>query len=348
MLEQTQGFLDGAHFAEQVIAHLAHAAMPLEQEYTFDFFLYLATERAAGACVKRLCENNIDVELKAPDTTESQWLCIGTKSLTANQQKLQEIGEVFLSLAEHYQGDFDGWEVSSTESSAQYIELQQLLDVDSIAQGIVDSVRQHYPEQHHYEQCHYRDFPHLTKDFYLQMEQEWSALNFTKLADIEDKTASQLSQTLSMIRVMQDADKATICLISEVVSSYSQKIVTLQSFFADGHVITTTTDLAVTHPCEFQMHLTQYCSQHISMIELYKKHQQQLSTFLSNHSDIAFETIDDISRTIELNNRVHQYQNQQLRNIGWATYDYVLERCAGDEEIARSVVAAVEKMELDG
>ena len=111
-LEECDGFRSGKHFAGEVMKALEGSSLDCSEEIPLSFFLYLPSEssaREAGAIIAR---EGFEVEVDESADEDGRWLCWCDLSMVPNYEKLEQYGDMFLGLAETYNGEFDGWETN--------------------------------------------------------------------------------------------------------------------------------------------------------------------------------------------------------------------------------------------
>jgi len=124
-LEECDGYTNGKHFAGDVMKALEGSSLDCSEEIPLSFFLYLPSEslaREAGAIIAR---EGFEVEVEEPVADDGRWLCWCDLSMVPNVEKFEHYGDMFLGLAETYNGDFDGWEVNPYKTPGGFEDLLQ-------------------------------------------------------------------------------------------------------------------------------------------------------------------------------------------------------------------------------
>ena len=73
------------------------------------FYLYFPNERNAFVAKCELAANGFSVEMDR-SASDSQWLCLASKEMIADDRELTKLRRYFTKLAESLHGNYDGWE----------------------------------------------------------------------------------------------------------------------------------------------------------------------------------------------------------------------------------------------
>ncbi len=115
-----------------------------------------------------------------------------------------------------------------------------------------------------------------------------------------------------------------------------------QSFLSDGQLVVSTTvpgsnkiaDWPAIHSHHYPMDLDQDA--------LYPIH---LTNVLHNCKEgVSVVEINSFEAVVELQNKLNRYKHEYLQRIGWATKEYLLNQCLGDEQLADRVYAIIQQM----
>ncbi|MEW5798597.1 MAG: ribonuclease E inhibitor RraB [Bacteroidota bacterium] len=74
------------------------------------FYLYFPSEANAIKAQSELIEVGYIVDISPPISSDSQWLCLASKEMTADEKELSKLRRYFSSLARKLNGNYDGWE----------------------------------------------------------------------------------------------------------------------------------------------------------------------------------------------------------------------------------------------
>lgn len=87
---------------------LAHAGSDLTREHNIEFYLYVPQESDAQDIAAQLRAEGLAVEItRASD--DSSWLCLVQRRMIPDMAGLRSCRERFTALAEHHDGEYDGW-----------------------------------------------------------------------------------------------------------------------------------------------------------------------------------------------------------------------------------------------
>ncbi len=73
------------------------------------FYLYFPTEEDALKAKSELLTNGFLVDLDR-SSSDSQWLCLASKEMIADNIELTKLRQYFTKLAKNFDGNYDGWE----------------------------------------------------------------------------------------------------------------------------------------------------------------------------------------------------------------------------------------------
>jgi hypothetical protein len=140
----------GKQFAEEIIAALTGSGIDLADSQSFSFHLRVGNESDAQQCAAEVDLIGLETEVKqsAEEEDNGCWLCVASMAMTPNRERLVEIGDKFIELADKYKGEFAGWEVNTDDLSdvvegmfgSFFEQLGGLLDGDDQDDGEDDDV----------------------------------------------------------------------------------------------------------------------------------------------------------------------------------------------------------------
>ncbi len=73
------------------------------------FYLYFPTETNAFIAKCELIASGFSVEMDK-SASDSQWLCLASKEMVADDKELTKLRRYFIKLARNLNGNYDGWE----------------------------------------------------------------------------------------------------------------------------------------------------------------------------------------------------------------------------------------------
>ncbi len=97
--------------SEEVIEDLTKNGSDLSQPHDFDFFLYFETREIAEQVKEELNRANYVSEVKLSGDGNG-WLCLAKRSFIPTTEDLNITGNLLVTIAEDFNGEFDGWEVN--------------------------------------------------------------------------------------------------------------------------------------------------------------------------------------------------------------------------------------------
>lgn len=139
----------GTQFAEEIIAALTESGIDLADSQAFSFHLLVGTENDGLQCAEAAQLIGLETEVAQSEEKEDNgcWLCVASMAMTPNRDRLVEIGDKFIELANKYNGEFAGWEVNTDDLSdvvegmfgSFFEQLGGLLDGDDETDGNEDA-----------------------------------------------------------------------------------------------------------------------------------------------------------------------------------------------------------------
>jgi hypothetical protein len=140
----------GKQFAEEIIAALTGSGIDLADSQSFSFQLRVGNESDALQSAEAAQLIGLETEVGQSEEEEDNgcWLCVASMAMTPNRERLVEIGDKFIELADKYKGEFAGWEVNTDDLSdvvegmfgSFFEQLGGLLDGDDQDDGEDDDV----------------------------------------------------------------------------------------------------------------------------------------------------------------------------------------------------------------
>ncbi len=73
------------------------------------FYLYFPTKEIADVAKSELVASGFSVEIEK-SVTDSNWLCLATKEMIADDNELTKLRRYFTKLTGKLNGNYDGWE----------------------------------------------------------------------------------------------------------------------------------------------------------------------------------------------------------------------------------------------
>jgi len=92
-----------------VIALMSRYKSDLSKIRPIYFYIYFPTEEDALKAKSELLINEFTVDLDK-SSFYSQWLCLASKEMTADDIELTKLRQYFTTLAKNFNGNYDGWE----------------------------------------------------------------------------------------------------------------------------------------------------------------------------------------------------------------------------------------------
>ena len=98
-------------FRSEVLSQLKQMASDTGQQHQFDFYLYFQTQTSADNARSLIFKSQLFSGANITNrASENVWLCLVTKSIYPETDPLDEIWTFFKSIANMFDGEFDGWE----------------------------------------------------------------------------------------------------------------------------------------------------------------------------------------------------------------------------------------------
>lgn len=337
MIEQTEGYTNGVHFAKEVIGALQRQGVDDKRELTFSLYLYLPSQEAADACATVIRSIGYACVVEESAIDDGSWLCFVTARLTPTQEKLEEIGALFLDLAASYSGNFDGWEVARDHSVYE----KHSVDFSGIAHNILSAIRGGYLPAHEYEMIDPNDFDDVEQDYYSQMQSEYEPLGFEFLVDIEDLTVTAQGNIRTFIRVLrQPATNSLVCIY--YVPPLDIGICELETFLTDGSVIVSTTAPQQNEITDYPRVSYQYYPTDVEPARILDEHIDRVVKL--TESGPASVLVTNFDELVTVQNKMNQLKYDHLKSIGWVTKEYLLAQAGGDSFVANGVFDAIQEL----
>ncbi|MFT5031211.1 MAG: hypothetical protein ACI9VS_003675, partial [Candidatus Binatia bacterium] len=147
-MNQEEPYNSGAQFADEIIAALTESGIDLADSQSFSFHLRVGNESGAQQCAAEVDLIGLETEVKqsAEEEDNGCWLCVASMEMTPARDRLVEIGDKFIELADKLDGDFAGWEVNTDDLSnaveemfgSFFEQLGGLVDGDDVEDGEED------------------------------------------------------------------------------------------------------------------------------------------------------------------------------------------------------------------
>lgn len=125
-MSEEKPYSSGTQFADEIITALNESGIDLSDSQSFSFHLRVPSQSAAQKCAAEADLLGLETEVAESDDEEQDdgaWLCVASMEMTPARDRLIEIGEKFIGLADEFGGDFAGWEVNTDELSSAVEEM---------------------------------------------------------------------------------------------------------------------------------------------------------------------------------------------------------------------------------
>lgn len=114
------------------------------------------------------------------------------------------------------------------------------------------------------------------------------------------------------------------------------------SLLSDGHFIVSTTVPESNSVADWAAIHSYYYPQDIEHQALYQAHLGDV--LYSCKAGVSVLEINSFEAVVESQNKLNRHKHEHLQRIGWATKQYLLNQCAGDEQLADKVYAIIRQM----
>jgi len=94
---------------QAVIDQLVSVHSDLRKPHQFDFYIYTSTKLAATNTASKLQKGGLTT-IDIPGATGSNWLCLASKTIIPDKQRIHDIQTLVSTTAKEFGGDYDGWE----------------------------------------------------------------------------------------------------------------------------------------------------------------------------------------------------------------------------------------------
>ncbi len=336
-LEITNGYRDGQDFANEVRESLSGGDYDLTQPVELSFYLYLPNQAVAEQAALPLREAGFEVDVEqSADEESNTWLCFCDKEIVPSEATLAEIGELFLALAEQYNGEFDGWETKVRYDFGFSFEP----DYEQVATEILAAVKAGFSPKS-YNEVDPASYDHLDLTFYDETAQTLRQLGFNHVANFEIASDDmEPIDTFCMLMINPESGVEACCYC---MPQGDMNVFEFTSRFNDDHSLCTTTALQDLMFNDYPHVTTEFLPESCDIESGLARHLTLLDNMLSDGLRTQAK-LTNFTQMIEAIHSGEQKKAQHLKSIGWITRDYLLVQTQGDEELTDNVFAEIQKL----
>ena len=339
MIEETNGYVSGQQFAQEVISTLVAQDIDLDEPQSFALYLYVPSEAVAIECQNKIQANGYQCDIEESASDDADWLCyITTGLMVPEDAALTFVGTLLIELAHDVNGEFDGWEIEQGFSFS----FEPELDYAAVAQNIFETLQSNFKASHDYAVVNLSDFDGLDIEFYDEVQQGFSALGYITLSEIEDRTISATG-CKTVIRTMYHPELKGVA-IAYFVPEMGAGVYEIETFLANGKVLVSTIMSQSYEITKWPLLEYRHYSSDLGISELHSEHQKQLLHLQNEADGIELKSVTSFAELVDVQNQMSLHKNSHLNEIGWITKEYLLVQTNGDEVIAEGVYEAFQEL----
>ena len=335
-LSEGENYENGLQFAKEVRNSLKEAGISLDTSLDLAFYLYLKDKESAENAKARIEEIDLKCHIEQEDVDDDTWLCYSARYMKPEEKRLETIGELMITLADEYNGNFDGWETVPEFGFNPFFGEYEAEKCEDMARKILDDTRHIHTPPHTFINADLTKFADLDIETYDIRQQEYEAAGFELLGDMENKTISDMGQIVTFMRVMYHPKEQTIGyfyhvgmfdLFIDQLGTDSEEgtfYVTTNSPFSDEDNTIQGIDLQMLPGSEFK----ELLDAHLSRID----------------KTVTRKPIDTIEKYIASENSLVAKKRDALQAVGWVTKEMILKNSGGDETLTECVYDALQRI----